>query len=136
MIIDLKFKFDIIAVTESWNPEDKKYKFSPPIFEGYSPYTGTTGSSLKGGCGFYINSDLKFQPRKDLNMKIKDLTCEVESCWIEIIIDKQPNILICVLYRHPRKMINKLQKICLKHLTKSKKKIKKCLLLVTSTLIF
>ena len=103
LIIDLKFKFDIIAVTESWNPEDKKYKFSPPIFEGYSPYTGTTGSSLKGGCGFYINSDLKFQPRKDLNTKIKDLTCEVESCWIEIIIDKQPNILICVLYRHPRK---------------------------------
>ena len=103
LIIDLKFKFDIIAVTETWNPEDKKYKFSPPIFEGYSPYTGTTGSSLKGGCGFYINSDLKFQPRKDLNTKIKDLTCEVESCWIEIIIDKQPNILICVLYRHPRK---------------------------------
>ena len=36
-------------------------------------------------------------------MKIKESTCEVESCWIEVIYDKEPNILICVVYRHPRK---------------------------------
>ena len=103
LIIDLEFKFDIIAVTETWNPEDKKHKFSPPIFEGYSPYIGSTGSTLKGGCGFYVQSDLKYQPRKDLNMKIKEINCEVETFWVEIIIEKQPNILICVAYRHPKK---------------------------------
>ena len=103
LIIDLEFKFDIIAVTETWNPEDKKHKFTPPIFEGYSPYIGSTGSSLKGGCGFYVHSDVKYQPRKDLNMKIKETACEVETFWIEIIIEKQPNILICVTYRHPKK---------------------------------
>ena len=103
LIIDLKFKFDVIAVTETWNPEDKKHKFTPPIFDGYSPYIGTTGSTLKGGCGFYVNSDLKYQPRKDLKIKIKETTCEVETFWIEIIIEKQPNILICVTYRHPKK---------------------------------
>ena len=103
LIIDLEFKFDIIAVTETWNQDDKKHKFMPPIFEGYSPYIGTTGSTLKGGCGFYVSSNLKYQPRKDLNMKIKDATCEVETCWIEIIMDKQPNILISVVYCHPKK---------------------------------
>ena len=102
-MIDLGFKFDVIAVTETWNSEEKKHKFAPPIFEGYSPYFGTTGSTLKGGCGFYVHSDVKYQPRKDLNMKIKQLTCEVETNWIEIIIEKQPNILICVAYRHPKK---------------------------------
>ena len=103
LITDLEFKFDVIAVTETCNPEDKKHKFTPPIFEGYSPYLGSTGSSLKGGCGFYVNSDLKYQPRKDLNMKIKEITCEVETFWIEIINEKQPNMLICVAYRHPKK---------------------------------
>ena len=64
LIIDLEFKFDVIAVTETWNPEEKKHKFSPPIFEGYSPYMGSTGSTLKGGGGFYVHSDLKYQPQK------------------------------------------------------------------------
>ena len=103
LLNDLEFKFDLIAVTETWNPEEKKHKFSPPIFEGYSPYIGSTGSSLKGGCGLYVSDDLKHQPRKDLNMKIKEAHCEVETCWIELIIENQPNFLICVVYRHPKK---------------------------------
>ena len=36
LLADLEFKFDIVAVTETWNPEAKKHKFSPPILEGYS----------------------------------------------------------------------------------------------------
>ena len=103
LLADLEFKFDVVAVTETWNPEDKKHKFIPPIMEGYSPYHGTTGSSLKGGCGMYINSDLSFNPRKDLNIRIKTEQCELEASWIELIIDKQPNRLIGVVYRHPRR---------------------------------
>ena len=103
LLADLEFKFDVVAVTETWNPEDKKYKFIPPIMEGYSPYIGTSGSSLKGGCGMYINSDLSFNPRKDLNIKIKTDQCELEASWVELIFDKQPNRLIGVVYRHPRK---------------------------------
>ena len=79
LLTDLEFKFDVVAVSETWNPEDKKHKFIPPIMEGYSPYFGTTGSSLKGGCGMYINSDLSFNPRKDLNIKIKTEECELEA---------------------------------------------------------
>ena len=103
LLVALEFKFDVVAVTETWNPEDKKHKFIPPIFEGYSPYIGITGSSLKGGCGVFINSDLSFNPRKDLNFKIKTEVCELEASWIELIYDKQPNRLIGVVYRHPRK---------------------------------
>ena len=103
LLTDLEFKFDVVGVTETWNPEEKKHKFSPPIIDGYSPYLGLTGSSLKGGCGVYINSDLNYHLRKDLYIKIKTLECEIETFWIELIIDKQPNRLIGVVYRHPKK---------------------------------
>ena len=103
LIADLEFKFDVVAVSETWNPEDKKHKFTPPVIEGYSPYLGTTGSSLKGGCGMYINSDLSYNPRRDLNIKIKTDHCELETSWVELILDKQPNRLIGVVYRHPRR---------------------------------
>ena len=83
LVADLEFKFDIIAVTETWNPEEKKHKFTPPIMQGYSPYQGITGSSLKGGCGVYVNTDLSFNPRKELNFKIKTDDCEIETFWIE-----------------------------------------------------
>ena len=102
LLADLEFKFDVVAVTETWNPEEKKHKFTPPIMEGYSAYVGTTGSSLKGGCGVYINSDLSFNPRKDLNIKIKTDLCEFETSWVEVIFDRQPNRLIGVAYRHPK----------------------------------
>ena len=121
LLTDLEFKFDIVAVTETWNPEEKKHKFIPPVMEGYSPYQGITGSSLKGGCGLYVSSDLSFNPRKDLNIKIKTDSCEIEASWIEVIFDHQPNRLIGVVYRHPHKndsqstdnlqtMINKIKK--------------------------
>ena len=57
LLASLEFKFDVIALSETWNPE-YKVTFQPPILPGYSKYKGTKGSSLKGGCGLYISSDL------------------------------------------------------------------------------
>ena len=71
--------------------------------DGYSPYFGITGSTLKGGCGVYINSDLSFNPRKELSIRIKTEQCELEAFWVELILDKQPNRLVGVVYRHPRR---------------------------------
>ena len=105
LLASLEFKFDIVAVTETWNP-DYKVTFQPPILPGYDHYKGTTGSSLKGGCGLYISTDLKPRPRPDLNIKIKTDDMEIETYWTEIIIDKQPNRLVGVVYRHPNKAIN------------------------------
>jgi len=103
LLNNLEFKFDVIALSETWNPESKSHTFQPPILEGYNNYNGNTGSSLKGGCGFYISKDLKPLPRKDLNIKLKEGVTELETCWYEIILDKQPNRLIGVVYRHPAK---------------------------------
>ena len=38
-----------------------------------------------GGCGFYINEDLNYIERKDLNFKFKESDEECESIWIELI---------------------------------------------------
>ena len=40
----------------------------------------------------YINSDLSFNPRNDLTIKIKTEQCE--ASWVELIFVKQPNKLI------------------------------------------
>jgi hypothetical protein len=103
LLNNLQFKFDIIALTETWNPDYKEHCFQAPILNGYKPYKGTTGTTLKGGCGVYISEDLKPLARPDLNVKIKNDELEVETYWTEIIVDKKPNRLIGVVYRHPTK---------------------------------
>ena len=58
---------------------------------------------MKGGCGFYISDSIKFKPRKDLDIKECNDTHEIESKWMEVISYKQPNYLIDVIYRHPKR---------------------------------
>ena len=127
LLATLEHKFDVVAVTETWNPDYKKHTFQPPIINGYKPYKGTTGSSLKGGCGVYIRDDLKPLPRTDLNVKVKSDDTELETYWTEIIIDKQPNRLIGVVYptkRNDEKCIEILNET----LTKIQKENKKVLI--------
>ena len=124
-----EFKFDIVALSETWNPDYKKHTFQPPILPGYKPYKGTTGSSLKGGCGVYINEELKPFPRPDLNIKVKDDDCEIETYWTEIILENQPNRLIGVVYRHPsRKNDKKSIELLNETLIKIRKENKKILI--------
>ena len=136
LLTNLEFKFDVIALSETWTPEYKAHTFSPPLLEGYHKYAGSTGSTLKGGCGLYINKDLKPLPRKDLNVKIKDSDCEIETSWFEIIHDKQPNRLIGVVYGHPNRKDNKSIEIINSTLQKIKKENKKHCLLVTLTMTY
>jgi hypothetical protein len=125
LLANLEFKFDIIALSETWNPEYKE-TFQPPILPGYNKYKGTTGSSLKGGCGLYINADLKPLARPDLNVKIKNDDMEIETYWAEIIIDKQPNRLIGVVYRHPsKKMLKNVLTYLMRHFQKFTGKTRK-----------
>ena len=52
---DLNYPFDIIAVTETWNPSSKKDNFIPKRLENYQKYNGLPGESMKSGCGLYIH---------------------------------------------------------------------------------
>ena len=128
LIAKHEFKFDIVAVSETWNPDYKKHTFEAPILPGYKPFKGTTGSSLKGGCGLYVNEELKPLPRPDLNIKVKEENFELETYWTEIIIENQPNQLIGVVYRHPSKNDRKSIELINETLTKIRKENKKVLL--------
>ena len=124
LICDLEFSFDVIALSETWH-SDKNQNFSPERLEGYLEYYGTKGSSLKSGCGFYVKENFTPIPRKDLEFQISDIGLETETCWIELVNDSGPNMLIGVFYRHPSKnnpiFMDKL-KITLKKINREKKK--------------
>ena len=40
-LCDLEFKFDVVSLSETWNPENKKQNFKPPKIDGYHEYFGT-----------------------------------------------------------------------------------------------
>ena len=103
LLYDLEYKFDVLALSETWNPEDSKDRFVAKQLEGYHEYYGITGSSRKGGCGFYVRNDLIMIQRNDLDFKINILGAESESCWIEVVSTNknEKNVVIGVVYRHP-----------------------------------
>ena len=100
--------FDIIMLTETWNDISKKHIFAPGKLKGYQEYEGIEGSSLKGGCGIYIKSNLRgeinFIPREDLDNRTKINNSEFECKWVELVSPNvKQNIIIGTHYRHPRK---------------------------------
>ena len=103
LLNNLEHSFDIIAVSETWTPKNNHTTHSKRNITGYQKYHGIEGSSLKSGCGFYIKGNIRFKPRNDLSISYVDDKNEFQSCWIEILLDNDPNILIGVFYRHPKK---------------------------------
>ena len=85
LVDDLDHKFDIIALSETWNPENKKHLFDPKDLIGYHTFKGTTGTTSKSGTGLYIKIDLNPLHREDLDFKTFGENEEFESTWIEII---------------------------------------------------
>ena len=100
---NLDYPFDIIAVTETWNAEKNKDKFIPKMLPGYDKYKGIRGTTLKSGCGLYIRMGLKYKDRDDLDTTYYDDINEFQFKFIEIINDKKSNIILGVIYRHPKK---------------------------------
>ena len=103
LLYELNFKFDIIALTETWNSETRKHLFNPGLLLGYHQYEGLTGNSMKSGCGFYIAQNVSYEPRKDLDSQYNDEFNKFQAKWIEIINRKGKNTIVGVIYRHPRK---------------------------------
>jgi hypothetical protein len=106
LIINLDHEFDVIALTETWNSNEKSHLFKPGLLEGYQPYDGLSGTTRKSGCGFYIRNGIKYISRKDISLSYYDDDNEYQIKWIEIVIKNKPNIITGVCYRHPRKNKN------------------------------
>lgn len=83
----------IIAISETKLNENNITNISIP---GYSFITQPSPTKA-GGVGMYINNDIQFIRRQDLEIDMEG----VESCFIEIEITKQKNVIIGCIYRHP-----------------------------------
>ena len=100
---NLNQDFDVFALSETLTSDNNNLYFEVPYLQGYQLFHGVKGKTLKSGRGFYLKPGIKFKPRKDLDISYFDENNEFESCWIEILHEKQPNILISVYYRHPKR---------------------------------
>ena len=65
----LNHDFDVISLTETWNPELKKHLFSAKHLDSYHAYIGSTGSTNKSGAGLYIHKQHNPIPRPDFGFK-------------------------------------------------------------------
>ena len=94
LLLTLNDQPDIIALSETRLTENSYHNISLP---GYK-FLGQHSKTSAGGVGFYISDHIQFSRRNDLDFKMID---GLESCWIEIPRQKQTNIVIGCLYRHP-----------------------------------
>ena len=52
LLTNLGHKFDIIALPKTWASDSKQNSLKSGTINGYQSYLGTTGTSMKSGCGF------------------------------------------------------------------------------------
>ena len=98
--------FDIISLTETWNPASKTNLFTAKNLEGYQKYIGQSGTTMKSGCGFYVSNNINFIPRRDLDTHFYNQINEFSCKWIEVINKNKSNIIVASIYRHPSKNDN------------------------------
>ena len=106
---------------------DHLYRLETTGVREQIPGEGQPGSTQNGGCGIYINSELKYSTQPDLDKRIYETNCELEAKWIEVISEtKSSNKLVGVYYRHPNKKDDKSISIIKKQIleiSKGKKEI-------------
>ena len=66
LLHQLNFTFDIISLTETWNPSSMHTSFYSNHLIGYQKYVGKTGTTMKRGSGSYISKNINFIQRKDI----------------------------------------------------------------------
>ena len=92
-ILTVKETPEIIAISETKLQDENIYNISIP---GYV-FLNTNSPTRVGGVGLYISKELTFIRRRDL-----EITGDgIESCWVEITREKEKNIVIGCIYRHP-----------------------------------
>ncbi len=57
------------------------------------------GTSLKGGCGFFVADNLTLSIRSDFNKTYQDPRCEFKAFWIEVENKTKANSIFGVVYK-------------------------------------
>ena len=92
-ILTVKETPEILAISETKLQDENIYNISIP---GYV-FLNTNSPTRAGGVGLYISKELTFIRRRDL-----EITGDgIESCLVEFTREKENNIVIACIYRHP-----------------------------------
>jgi len=99
----LKFKFDIIALSEVWNVRNVN---TLPLRDYTLEVNCRHGNERGGGVGAYIHNGLDYVP---LNYNV----AHTESLWLRINQEGFDKIVIGIIYRKPNTDIDQFTIVCL-----------------------
>ena len=91
----LNYKFDIIAISETWVSEPEQNKFN---INGYDVYHTARKNKRGGGVALYVKQELECKFLSYKSSVVDDL---FECCTIEILLSGHRNIIVSCIYRCP-----------------------------------
>ena len=100
----LNHEFDFIGISETKLLKQQTIIPKKLDITGYEKYSTPTEAD-KGGTMLYVKTETNHKERKDLN-KICYKSMYLESTFIEVINQKQKNLLVGCIYKHPSMDIN------------------------------
>ena len=100
-------KFNLIAVSETRHNQNTNFNdYRIPGYRTLNNNLTDFSPTRCGGVALYVDSSLNYLPRNDLKINIPHL----ENVWIEIPQpDNEKNVIIGVLYRHPRYLVDEIE---------------------------
>lgn len=107
LLKELNHNFKIIGITETriTNSAPSIHNFEMP---GYS-FINTETESTAGGTALYIADSVKYKPRQDLSSSFY-VPMQIESTFVEVMPNNQPNYIVGCIYKHPSFSINDFNK--------------------------
>ena len=123
MLSDLFHPFSIIGLTET-KLHISKNQIINTEFPGYH-FLSQPSLSNAGGTGFYIQNHLNFSVRSDLSKTESGF----EALWIEVLNEKQSNLLCGTIYRHPNGNIDEFLEYLNTALEKTNSENKPCVIM-------
>lgn len=96
---NLKGKFKLIALSETWIDEERGDAFH---MDGYTLYHFNRKNRKAGGVAFFVSSDLKSKVVQSMTIALDDL---MECITVEIDLEKSRNIMVTCIYRKPGSLI-------------------------------
>ena len=91
----LNYKFDIIAISETWVSEPEHNKFN---INGYDVYHTARKNKRGGGVALYVKQELECKFLSYKSSVVDDL---FECCTIEILLSGHRNSIVSCIYRCP-----------------------------------